>query len=459
MRRALRWTVARYVLTVALGLAIVAGAGCSSPEPPAERRTVAQTPALLALTELPAAGDRPARAASLARTAPWGRPDAPAPNLLFQHELPVGRGAWTLARTFRVLQARMGKTRQWLLLAPADLDVDVDALDARLAALDPAQPLFLGRALRDGAATPIHHYAEPGLAFPDASCGIVLSRALVEHLARAWATAPPMQHITIDAPYELAKWIAEQTGTSLTDVPGLCGRTPRQAKAAPVSASHVVFAVRTYSGFHGTRVPIVKSTWGKDLPRVVYYSDVADPAIPTVATGVANVKTGHCEKLAAVLRLLRRDHADARWVVLADDDTLFDVPALLSRLGELDTGDGTPLVVGSRYGAGHNRPRDGADYPTLGAGAALDQAALQRIVDGWIPCPSPETPDDMWLGATLKHVDIELIDEPGMHQEQPSAYAPEVLARAPAISFHRFAPQDPLAVYREFLAPERATPR
>ena len=55
MRRAPRWTVAPSVLSVALGLAILAGAGCSSSEPPAERRLIAQMPALLALTELPVA--------------------------------------------------------------------------------------------------------------------------------------------------------------------------------------------------------------------------------------------------------------------------------------------------------------------------------------------------------------------------------------------------------------------
>lgn len=415
-------------------------------------------PELLAVTELPAVGDRPARAAALAQATPWGRRDAPAANLLVQHDLPVERGAWTLARTFPVLLERMGKTRQWLLFAPSDLAIDVDALATRLAPLDPAQPLFLGRALRDRDRTPIHHFAEPTRALPDAACGIVLSRALVERLARAWASAPPKNHVTIDASYELARWIEEQAGTSLTDVPALCGRATRRAEAMPLPADDVVFAVRTYSGFHATRVPILESTWAKGLPHVVYYGDVADPAIPTVATGVANVRTGHCEKLVAVLRLLRRDHGDARWFVLADDDTLFDVPALLARLGELDGGDETPLVIGSRYGAGHNLPRGGADYPTLGAGAALDRVALQRILDGWIPCPSPETPDDMWLGATLKHVGIEMIDEPGMHQEQPSAYPPEVLARTPPLSFHRFTPRDPVEVYREFLSPDRATP-
>jgi UDP-glucose:O-linked fucose beta-1,3-glucosyltransferase len=453
----MRRTIAQLVVAFAIG--VVVSGGCRSQDPAPAARTIGQLPALLAVTELPAVADRPARSATLARSAPWGRPDARAANLLFQHELPVDRGAWTLARTFPALLERMGKTQRWLLLAPPDLAIDVDALAARLDTLDPAEPLLLGRALRDRDRTPIHHYVEPTRTFPDAGCGVVLSRALVERLARAWATAPPKNQLTIDAPYELATWIEDQTGTSLTDVPALCGRAPRQSETAPVPANDVVFAVRTYSGFHGTRVPIVQSTWAAGLPRIVYYSDVADPGIPTVATGVANVTTGHCEKLAAVLRLLRRDHRDARWFVLADDDTLFDVPSLLARLGELDSDDGAPLVVGSRYGAGHNLPRGGADYPTLGAGAAVNRVALQRIVDGWIPCPSPETPDDMWLGATLKHVGIELIDEPGMHQEQPSAYTTEALSRAPAISFHHFTPRDPVAVYREFLAPDRATPR
>lgn len=97
----------------------------------------------------------------------------------------------------------------------------------------------------------------------------------------------------------------------------------------PVPLQSVLFAVKTCTKYHSDRVPIIQQTWAADVPHVRFYSDSADPRIPTIDTGVPNTETGHCDKLLAIFRAiaaeLRRDgRLDQRiaWVVLADDDTL-----------------------------------------------------------------------------------------------------------------------------------------
>lgn len=39
-------------------------------------------------------------------------------------------------------------------------------------------------------------------------------------------------------------------------------------------------------------VPLVKQTWEKDAASLEYYSDIADPYIPTIHLGVPNTERG-----------------------------------------------------------------------------------------------------------------------------------------------------------------------
>lgn len=39
-------------------------------------------------------------------------------------------------------------------------------------------------------------------------------------------------------------------------------------------------------------VPLVKQTWEKDAASLEYYSDIADPYIPTIQLGVPNTERG-----------------------------------------------------------------------------------------------------------------------------------------------------------------------
>lgn len=39
-------------------------------------------------------------------------------------------------------------------------------------------------------------------------------------------------------------------------------------------------------------VPVVKKTWAKDAVLLEFYSDIADPGIPTIDLGIPNTESG-----------------------------------------------------------------------------------------------------------------------------------------------------------------------
>jgi len=48
-------------------------------------------------------------------------------------------------------------------------------------------------------------------------------------------------------------------------------------------------------------VPVVKKTWGEQAALLEYYSDYADPSIPTINLGVPNTERGECSNLFSYL--------------------------------------------------------------------------------------------------------------------------------------------------------------
>ena len=103
-----------------------------------------------------------------------------------------------------------------------------------------------------------------------------------------------------------------------------------------LTAGDVVVAVKTYRGFHSTRVPILKETLEKEIARYVvetaesghnreigvqiddavstgttsilkYFSDLKDDSIPTQDLGVENTQRGHCAKTMAIMRYYAKE--------------------------------------------------------------------------------------------------------------------------------------------------------
>ncbi|CAF2053737.1 unnamed protein product [Rotaria magnacalcarata] len=104
-----------------------------------------------------------------------------------------------------------------------------------------------------------------------------------------------------------------------------------------------------------------------------------------------------------------------------------------------------PIVLGERYGYG-----DYYDYPTGGSGMIFNRQAVQQIISN-CACPSPDTPDDMFLGLCLKRINIPLTHIPELHQAQPDAYSKDWLEHQKPISFHKFEGINVEQVYRTYL--------
>jgi len=128
-----------------------------------------------------------------------------------------------------------------------------------------------------------------------------------------------------------------------------------------------------------------------------------------------------------------------RWYVVADDDTLINVPQLLRVLSSHS--HKKAIYMGERYGWNHRGSVTGSNYMTTGAGMAMSAPALKAVLDcSHCVCQQANAPDDMTLGMWFSDLDVQLVHEEGFHQSEPHNFHPEVLAAGgTAVSFHRFA--------------------
>lgn len=380
---------------------------------------------------------------------------APVDPARFALGIDAAPGGWTVRAVAEEVRGLLPVAVEWVLFAPADAEVDRVGLTEAIAGQSAGAACWMGAALADVVPVITHHYAPPGLRYPDLRHGVLLSRPLLEDLCRLLASRPELRaaRIEIDPGHELAVLVEAAGAPPLIDHAGWFrpGAAPPADPTAPsVRADDLMVAVRTWSANHHTRVPVLRSTWGPTASHLVVYSDQGDDALGTVATGLANDEGG-CRKLWAIFDDLHEHHPDHAWYVIADDDSLINLDRLAPALSRLRVGPDEPVMVGERYGCAHVGGATGFDFLTLGAGAAINRAALRRLVDASSPSPDPTTPDDLWLGQCAGALGIALVHHPGFHQDQPASYPAGVLADIEAISFHRHQPADPHRVWTEWL--------
>lgn len=167
-----------------------------------------------------------------------------------------------------------------------------------------------------------------------------------------------------------------------------------------------------------------------------------------------NTTQGHCAKTYALLKktndILQKKKLD--WLIISDDDTLFSVARLLRLLTCYNPKH--PLAIGERYGFRIWDSLHGYEYLTGGAGVVLSAPLVKQILhSGVCECPSPTTPDDMYLfGVCFARLGTLLTHSTLFHQARPSDYATAFLASQEPISFHKFWMIDPQIVYEEWFA-------
>ncbi|XP_011606882.1 beta 3-glucosyltransferase a isoform X1 [Takifugu rubripes] len=399
------------------------------------------------------------------------------PLVLFLHTLSDNEGDWSILPLLPYLSHSFGKNSSWIVFLEEQTNVRVKKLVQVLAKYDKNEEWFLGKPLHDEESTIIHHYAfaeNPStFKYPDFSAAWALSVPLVARLASKVRDEPLKSDFTIDLKHEVALYIWDEgNGPTLTAVPELCSEEEDSPQALercattlsrelpacgdPVKKEDLFVAVKTCKKFHSERVPVIKKTWEKDALFLEYYSDHADPSIPTTDIGVPNTERGHCGKTFAILqRFLSGSAPKTRWLVVVDDDTLISLPRLRALLSCYDPSE--PVCLGERYGYGLSQ--GGYSYITGGGGMVFSREAVARLLDSGCRCYSNDAPDDMVLGMCLNALGLPVTHSPLFHQARPEDYARDFLAHQVPISFHKHWNIDPVAVFNKWLKDDLVTRR
>jgi len=417
------------------------------------------------------------------------------------------RRAWTIFPLLPFILKKWGlsnakssstssSSKSWVFFLQDNTVVDLRQLLLALNQRDPAKHPFLGRPLVDQRPTIIHHYAfhqnVEQFWYPDFASGFFLSMPLIKELVPRW-TKEKKDHFdfAIDPKHELAKFIwNDENGLSLQKMDELCGgrnlstscatlyngdipscrptgkqtnddaADPANEDNGPNSdVADVVVAVKTFSGFHSTRVPVVKSTLEKEIlisneiasspltSLLNYFSDVKNDSIPTFDLGVQNTERGHCAKTMAIFQYYASKFSKPfKWLMIVDDDTLLSYRRLIRFLSCYDWT--TDIVIGERYGYGLDSEY-GYDYPTGGSGMAFSKALVEKLAE--CECRKADSPDDMHIGMCLSARDIPVLHSPLFHQARPMDYAKDYLRFTQPISFHKHEEHDPVAIWHEYL--------
>ncbi|CAG5051020.1 unnamed protein product, partial [Parnassius apollo] len=395
------------------------------------------------------------------------------PLVYTTHEDFTVSGAWTIIPLLRPLTTKCkGSDVRWVLFVEPHTAVRCGKLFEALAAADEHQDtMWIGYPLSDEEPTIIHHFMfyeeledEGGFVYPYFASGFAMRIKLMEKLLEEVESGKKKLEadFSIDPAFELAQLVygdRNNPGPLLT--PDLsfcivsgenCATYPRQFDlcGSPIPEETIYFAVKTWSGFHSTRTKVVKKTWGKHVSNLYFFSDEADPSIPTIDTGVPNTKTGHCAKTIAILKRavkMVEEMPHIKWIFLADDDTILGVQRLCEVLSCYRGGQDR-TVIGERYGYGYGNietAAKGYEYITGGGGTVLSVGAARELRS--CACATRAAPDDMALGACARRRNVTLAHSPLFHQARPQDYAREVLARDRPVSFHRHSSPDPLRVY------------
>uniref|UniRef100_A0A8D0CZB9 Beta 3-glucosyltransferase a n=1 Tax=Sander lucioperca TaxID=283035 RepID=A0A8D0CZB9_SANLU len=369
------------------------------------------------------------------------------PVVLLLHSLSDNEGDWSI-----------------LPLLPYNLALELTSCPV----LPIHQEWFLGKPLHDEESTIIHHYAfaeNPSIfKYPDFAAAWAVSAPLVVRLADKVRNEPLKSDFTIDLKHEVALYIWDNgNGPHLTAVPELCTEpedSPQTQHCAttlstepppcgePVNKEDIFVAVKTCRKFHSERVPVIKKTWEKDAFSLEYYSDHADPSIPTIDLGVPNTERGHCGKTFAILqRFLSSSVPNTKWLLVVDDDTLISLSRLQVLLSCYNPSE--PVCLGERYGYGLSQ--GGYSYITGGGGMVFSREAVVRLLNSGCKCYSNDAPDDMVLGMCLNALGLPVTHSPLFHQARPEDYARDFLAHQVPISFHKHWNIDPIAVFNKWL--------
>jgi len=147
------------------------------------------------------------------------------------------------------------------------------------------------------------------------------------------------------------------------------------------SAGSVLYLVKAYSGYYGTRLHALMQTWGSLLKEssLLVVGDRESPDMPVhTAPGCASDSThGLTCRVGYGLTLAARHPGNWSWVFLVDDDHYVRTARLEEALAELDARK--PVAAGC-YGCGRPQYCNGRGGFCGGCGYALSRPAVAALV-------------------------------------------------------------------------------
>ncbi|XP_012272775.1 beta-1,3-glucosyltransferase [Orussus abietinus] len=388
-------------------------------------------------------------------------------EVVLSHKLNIN-GSWTIGPLLPHLSKEYSES-EWFFFCLENTVIRLRRLLHLFTTFNTSQNQWLSHALYDKDPTIIHHFAEQSKKFkyPNVASGFAITAPLLKSLAeRVYKGEGPSGDFTIDVSYEFATFVFDEgRGVRLKHVPEFCVVSSEDCATYPrffhpcsesISPENVFIAVKTCHKYHNDRIPVILRTWAKYASNIGFFTNEADKNLSN-AYIVPNTDHGHCAKSHSILRiandLMQKKSFD--WLIISDDDTIFSFSRLLRLLTCYNPSEA--IALGERYGFrvwNNNYLTGGYDYLTGGAGLALSATLVQRLVQPQIcDCPSPSTPDDMYLfGACFPRVGVLPTHSPLFHQARPIDYATAYLASQEPISFHKFWMIDPDKVYEEWFA-------
>ncbi|CAF1248377.1 unnamed protein product [Adineta ricciae] len=319
---------------------------------------------------------------------------------------------------------------------------------------------YIGYGLYDSEPSIIHHYSFSfDTPYPDFSSGVLLSRSVLSLFQeRFTSSARPIDFI-IDIKYEFNQLINQLTNTTLVDRRDLfciehktnCltwydGQYDYSCQRNDIHLDNIYIGIKTFADFHQTRVALLRKTWlDNQLHYNLFTNELDNETDDRFIATNENTERGHCHKTFTVLNYFYKNKGKFKYLIIADDDTLLSIQRVLHVIQCFMLSDDLPIVLGERYGYGAYYA-----YPTGGSGIIFNRQAVQQIVSN-CQCPSPDTPDDMFLGLCLREIDVPLTHIPELHQAQPKAYPKDWLAHQNPISFHKLENINVEEIYQSYL--------
>jgi UDP-glucose:O-linked fucose beta-1,3-glucosyltransferase len=352
---------------------------------------------------------------------------------------------------------------KWLFICEPQTRINLTKL---IAFAEKSKDTYIGHGLYDSEPSIIHHYSfsfdNP---YPDFSSGVLISRNVLSLFVNRLNSYTKKIDFIIDIKYELNQLINELTDIKLTDRSDLfCNQYKNtcitwydaqydySCQRKDIRLDDLYIGIKTFLNYHKTRIDLLKKTWLNNKLNYNLFTNEINETIDDknerFIITKENTERGHCHKTFAILNYFYENKENFKYLIIVDDDTLVSIQRIFRLVQCFMLSNDIPIVLGERYGYGNYY-----DYPTGGSGIIFNRQAVQQIISN-CQCPSPDTPDDMFVGLCLKRINIPLIHVPELHQAQPNAYSKDWLRHQKPISFHKFEGINVEEVYQTYLHEE-----